>query len=104
MDRARGCERCRGLADALGRMLREKAPRSLTDAALWLAMREPQLYLDPKKRSPLSERTIYRRLPMDIGEGIEAASGGTPSRIVLRTSGTGRGARTEIDFEQGQLP
>jgi hypothetical protein len=91
------------LTAALLKMLREKAPRSASEAALWLATREPSLYFDEKKRAPLSERTVYRRLAVDIGEGLDAGTAGNPLRIVLRVAGKGNGARREIDFEQGRI-
>jgi RecA-family ATPase len=91
------------LTDALARMLREKRPRSASEAALWLATREPQLYLDAKKRTPQSDRTVYRKLPLDIGDGLDTVSNGRPTRIIVRVSGIGNGARREVDFEQGAL-
>jgi hypothetical protein len=91
------------LADALLRMLREKAPRSTSEAALWIASREPQMFVD-RKGAPQSERTIYRKLAVEIGAGLAAQGFGITGRIVMRVSGTGNGARREIDFEEGTLP
>lgn len=92
-------ERRQSLADALGRMLREKAPRSAGEAALWLAQHEPRLFLGAKG-DPQSERTIRRKLPMSIGDGLIWQRLGGPMRIICRVSGQGNATRHEIDFDQ----
>jgi RecA-family ATPase len=87
------------LGEALARMLRESAPRSASEAALWIATHEPALY--PGKRgAPLCDRTIRNRLPAEIGNGLDVLSGGRQERIVFRVSGKGTGVRVEIDLQQ----
>jgi len=89
------------LADALGRMLREKSPRSAGDAALWIVQHEPTLFAG-KKGEALSDRTVRRKLPAAIGAGLDWQRLGGAHRIICRVSGTGNATRHDIDFEQGE--
>jgi hypothetical protein len=86
------------LADALGRMLREKNPRSAAEAALWITAHEPSLFVSGKG-NPLSDSTIRRKLPSAIGNGLDWKRLGDSLRIITREVGKGNGARHEIDFE-----
>lgn len=90
------------LADALGRMLQEKNPRSAAEAALWIVQNEARLFVGTKG-APQSDSTIRKKLPTVVGTGIDWKRGGCTMRIVVRMSGTGNGARYELDFEQRDM-
>lgn len=87
------------VARALGRMLRQKRPRSMSEAVAWLMQHEPGLFRSAKTGEPLAERTLRGRLLAALGGGLEHEG----RRIVCVHQGEGGGARQLIDFEQGGL-
>lgn len=87
------------VALAMGRMLRQKRPRSMSETVAWVMQHEPGLFRSAKTGEPLAERTLRGRLLAALGGGLEHEG----QRIVCSTEGEGRAARQLVDFEQGGL-
>jgi hypothetical protein len=90
-------ERRELIADALGRTLMEKSPRSAQAAAQWILQHEPGLFVS-KKGEPLSDVTVRKKLPGLIGNGLLWHRAGGPAWIVAKSVGEGKAAHYEIDY------
>ena len=69
-------------------MLREKAPRSTKEAALWIVQHEPTLFRS-LRGAALAEDTIRKKLPTVVGTGLQWPRLGCVYRIILTGSGKG---------------
>lgn len=84
--------RQQALGEAIRRMLMQKRPRSMNDAATWLLSHCTELFLG-KRGEPVSQQWVRKSLPGMIGAGI----GPIATRIVVKATDDGPGL---IDFEQ----
>jgi hypothetical protein len=88
------------LGDALAAMLIERRPRSAHDAAIWLVSHYPTLFRSNKGGGVVSDTTLRRRLPIQIGKGIATSQG----IVEVRGVGGGRGNAAVIDFRHHAEP
>jgi len=95
--REQATDRRRDLTVALTEMLREKRPRSLTDAGGWFLKERPQMFLH--KGIPLSTaKRLGERLQKEIGDGLLTTYAERRAWVECRNSGEGHAARWTVDI------
>ena len=81
-------------------MLREKAPRSTKEAALWIVQKRT-IPVSGQEGDTAAEDTIRKNLPTIVGDtGLEWRRLGCTMRIIVRVTGKGNVAAYDLDFEQ----